>query len=71
MIYNPDAMQRVSSFFSSKTEGMSGLTSRASELKLAETARLRYEELKNQTKQDLIYTLDTLLEGEEEVSFTN
>ncbi|XP_022090239.1 vacuolar protein sorting-associated protein 13D-like isoform X2 [Acanthaster planci] len=66
MVYNPSAMQRISDFFDTSTAKARGLASRPSELHLTRMARLRYEELKNQTKQELRHTLDTLLEGEQQ-----
>ncbi|XP_038078266.1 vacuolar protein sorting-associated protein 13D-like isoform X2 [Patiria miniata] len=66
MVYNPSAMQRISDFFDTSTARTKGLASRPSELQLTRMARLRYEELKNQTKQELRQTLDTLLEGEQQ-----
>ncbi|XP_033641822.1 vacuolar protein sorting-associated protein 13D-like isoform X2 [Asterias rubens] len=66
MVYNPSAMQRISDFFNSPAAKSKGLASRPSELQLTRLARLRYEELKNQTKQELRHTLDTLLEGEQQ-----
>ena len=64
MVYNPTAIQRISDFFNSRTNNR-GLSSRGSELQLTRAARLRYEELKTQTKQELRQTLDGILEGEQ------
>ena len=64
MVYNPTAIQRISDFFNSNSNNR-GLASKGSELQLTRTARLRYEELKNQTKQELRQTLDGILEGEQ------
>ncbi|XP_070561460.1 LOW QUALITY PROTEIN: intermembrane lipid transfer protein VPS13D-like [Ptychodera flava] len=61
MIYNPKPIRRVSEFFSSKQTGM---TSRPSELHLTKAARIRYEELKNQTRAELLQAWDQMLEGE-------
>ncbi|XP_077998114.1 intermembrane lipid transfer protein VPS13D-like [Glandiceps talaboti] len=61
IIYNPKPIRRVSEFFSSKQKGMS---SRPSELHLTKAARIRYEELKNQTRAELLQAWDHMLEGE-------
>ena len=61
-------MDRVTNFFSKAEDtGRKGLSSRASELQLTRAARLRFENLKTQTKQELIQTIDSLLEGEQQV----
>nr|XP_002733622.2 PREDICTED: vacuolar protein sorting-associated protein 13D-like [Saccoglossus kowalevskii] len=60
MIYNPKPIRRVSDFFSPKQSGMS---SRPSELHLTKAARIRYEELKNQTRAELLQAWDQVLEG--------
>nr|XP_054769178.1 intermembrane lipid transfer protein VPS13D-like [Lytechinus pictus] len=67
IVYNPTAIERVSNFFN-KTEdpGNKGLSSRSSELQLTRSARIRYQEIKLQTKQELIDTVDSLLEGEKQ-----
>lgn len=67
IVYNPTAMDRVSNFFKAEGRGSKGLSSRASELQLTKAARMRYEELKIQTKQELASTVDSLLEGEKQV----
>ncbi|XP_030843346.1 vacuolar protein sorting-associated protein 13D-like [Strongylocentrotus purpuratus] len=68
IVYNPTAMDRVSNFFKAEGRGSKGLGSRASELQLTKAARMRYEELKIQTKQELASTVDSLLEGEKQTS---
>eukprot|EP00057_Strongylocentrotus_purpuratus_P005557 XP_003731250.1 PREDICTED: vacuolar protein sorting-associated protein 13D [Strongylocentrotus purpuratus] len=68
IVYNPTAMDRVSNFFKAEGRGSKGLSSRASELQLTKAARMRYEELKIQTKQELASTVDSLLEGEKQTS---
>ena len=62
VIYNPMVFEKVSEFFS---QGSATRTqARLIERQLREVARVRYEELKNQTKAGLVHTLDSMMEGD-------
>ncbi|XP_014665862.1 PREDICTED: vacuolar protein sorting-associated protein 13D-like [Priapulus caudatus] len=58
-IYNPGAIKRIRQFFRTRS------STRQSALKLTEAARVRYEQLKMQTKAELQHTWEQLLEGEQ------
>ena len=60
-VYNPQVFKRVSGFFSRSSSLRA--QSLHIERQLMEAARLRYEELKNQTKAELIHTFDAMVEG--------
>lgn len=61
VIYNPTVFERVSEFFS---QGSTRAQSLLIERQLREVARVRYEELKNQTKVELVNTLGSMMEGD-------
>ena len=65
-VYNPHVFKKVSGFFSRSSSLRA--QSLHIERQLMEAARLRYEELKNQTKAELIHTFDAMVEGNVVVS---
>lgn len=65
VVYNPLVLDHISEFFSrSSLEGAQALQI---EKQLREVARVRYEELKNQTRAELVQTLDALMAGSDVV----
>ncbi|KAJ7382631.1 hypothetical protein OS493_033687 [Desmophyllum pertusum] len=63
VVYNPLVLDHVSEFFSRAS--MEGTQALHIERQLREVARVRYEELKNQTRAELVQTLDAMMEGSE------
>lgn len=61
VVYNPCVLDHISEFFShTSVEGTQALYI---ERQLREVARVRYEELKNQTRAELVQTLDAMMAG--------
>lgn len=65
VVYNPLVLDHISEFFSHAS--MEGTQALHIERQLREVARVRYEALKNQTRAELIQTLDAMMEGSEVV----
>ena len=61
VVYNPAVFQQVTEFFS---QDSSRAQSVLIERQLREVARVRYEELKSQTKAELVNTLDSMMRGD-------
>ena len=61
VVYNPLAFDHITEFFSRGS--MEGAQALLIERQLREVARVRYEELKNQTRAELVQTLDAMMEG--------
>ena len=66
VVYNPLVLDHISEFFSHTS--MEGTQALHIERQLREVARVRYEELKNQTRAELVQTLDGMMAGSEVVS---
>lgn len=66
VVYNPLVLDHISEFFSHTS--MEGTQALHIERQLREVARVRYEELKNQTRAELVQTLDAMMAGSEVVS---
>lgn len=66
VVYNPLVLDHISEFFSHTS--MEGTQALYIERQLREVARVRYEELKNQTRAELVQTLDAMMAGSEVVS---
>lgn len=66
MVYNPLVLDHISEFFSRAS--MEGTQALHIERQLREVARVRYEALKNQTRAELVQTLDAMMEGSEMVN---
>ncbi|XP_023192292.1 vacuolar protein sorting-associated protein 13D isoform X1 [Xiphophorus maculatus] len=65
IIYNPQAMKKVTEFFYKGRVHTSGFGYQSElELRVAEAARRQYDKLKKQTKAEIRQTLDQLLIGE-------
>ena len=65
VVYNPLVLDHISEFFSRAS--MEGTQALHIERQLREVARVRYEELKNQTRAELVQTLDAMMEGSDVV----
>jgi len=65
VVYNPVVLDHISEFFSRAS--MEGTQALHIERQLREVARVRYEALKNQTRAELVQTLDAMMEGSEVV----
>ena len=65
VVYNPLVLDHISEFFSHAS--MEGTQALHIERQLREVARVRYEALKNQTRAELVQTLDAMMEGSEVV----
>ena len=65
VVYNPLVLDHISEFFSHAS--MEGTQALHIERQLREVARVRYEALKNQTRAELVQTLDAMMEGSEMV----
>ncbi|XP_022802556.1 vacuolar protein sorting-associated protein 13D-like isoform X2 [Stylophora pistillata] len=61
VVYNPAVLNHISEFFSHTS--MEGAQALHIERQLREVARVRYEELKNQTRAELVQTLDAMMDG--------
>ena len=66
VVYNPLVLDHISEFFSRAS--MEGTQALHIERQLREVARVRYEALKNQTRAELVQTLDAMMEGSEMVN---
>ena len=66
VVYNPLVLNYISEFFSHTS--MEGTQALHIERQLREVARVRYEELKNQTRAELVQTLDAMMEGSDVVT---
>ena len=66
VVYNPLVLDHISEFFSHTS--LEGTQALHIERQLREVARVRYEELKNQTRAELVQTLDAMMAGSEVVS---
>lgn len=65
VVYNPTVLNHIAEFFSHTS--MEGTQALYIERQLREVARVRYEELKNQTRHELVQTLDTMMDGSDVV----
>jgi len=65
VVYNPLVLDHISEFFSHTS--MEGTQALHIEQQLREVARVRYEEIKNQTKAELVQTLNAMTAGSEVV----
>ena len=65
VVYNPLVLDHISEFFSRAS--MEGTQALHIERQLREVARVRYEELKNQTRAELVQTLDAMMGGSDVV----
>ena len=65
VVYNPTVLNHIAEFFSHTS--MEGAQALYIERQLREVARVRYEELKNQTRHELVQTLDTMMDGSDVV----
>ena len=66
VVYNPLVLDHISEFFSHTSMG--GTQALHIERQLREDARVSYEELKNQTRAELVQTLYAMIAGSEVVS---
>ncbi|XP_064107510.1 intermembrane lipid transfer protein VPS13D-like isoform X2 [Macrobrachium nipponense] len=64
IVYNPSALEAISNFFTTPYQKREGTGSSSQMTALTSAAKKRYEELKEQTKQELMRNFEHIMEGD-------